>query len=197
MKTQNVEPKSVRQETIKRAMGLVESLFAVVPTSEIEQLTTVLQPQRISDEQIELAKKIAGDDYSDEPSWNLELANLHDLYQRRRELLKNSLTSTEVADLLGLKTRKTIHDRMQAKSILGIKDKGTYRFPIWQFDPEGDDGVLNGLPDVLKALHASDFTKLNWLMSPHPAMDGKTPIETIEQGELGRVLVEARGVNIF
>ena len=186
-----------KKESIKQVTRLLESLMAIADAEDLAKLAIALQPKRVSDEEIELAKEIAGDDYSDEPSWHLELANLHRLYERRRRLLAKSLTSTEVAELLDWKTRKTIHDKLKAKDILGIKDKGIYRFPLWQFDPEGDDGILDGLPQVLKALEVSDFTKLNWLSKPHPAFDNQTPVEMLKQGKIDDVVTEARGVNLF
>ena len=197
MKTKQNTAKVVKKQSAKQVMDLVESLIAIADTDDLEKLAVALQPKKVSDEEVELAKEIAGNDYTDEPSWPLELANLHRLYQRRQRLLEKSLTSTEVADLLDWKTRKTIHDKLKAKDILGIKDKGVYRFPVWQFDPSGDDGILDGLPQVLKALEVSDFTKLNWLLKPHPAFDNQTPVEMLKGGNIHDVLVEARAVNTF
>ncbi|NJK58198.1 MAG: DUF2384 domain-containing protein [Pleurocapsa sp. SU_5_0] len=197
MKTKQLTPNLGRKEATKQVKDLVGSLIAIADTEHLEKLAASLQPKKVSDEEIELAKEITGDDYTDEPSWPLELANLHRLYQRRQRLLEKSLTSTEVAELLDWKTRKTIHDKLKANSILGIKDKGVYRFPAWQFDPEGDDGILDGLPQVLEALEVSDFTKLNWLSKPHPAFDNRTPVEMLKQGNIHDVLVEARAVNTF
>jgi hypothetical protein len=197
MKTQQSTQNLVRKEAAKQVTDLVKSLVAIADTEDLGKLAAALQPKKVSDEEIKLAKEIAGDDYTDEPSWTLELANLHRLYQRRQKLFKKSLTSTEVANLLNWKTRKTIHDKLKANSILGIKDKGVYRFPAWQFDPQGDDGILSGLPQVLKALEVSDLTKLNWLCKPHPAFDHQTPIFMLKQGNIHDVLVEARAVNTF
>jgi hypothetical protein len=197
MKTKQNTANVIRKEAAKQVTDLVESLIAIADTEHLEKLVASLQPKKVSETEIELAKEIAGDDYTDEPSWPLELANLHRLYQRRQRLLEKSLTSTEVADLLDWKTRKTIHDKLKAKDILGIKDKGVYRFPVWQFDPSGDDGILDGLPQVLKALEVSDFTKLNWLLKPHPAFDNQTPVEMLKGGNIHDVLVEARAVNTF
>jgi hypothetical protein len=197
MKTKQNTANVIRKEAAKQVTDLVESLIAIADTEHLEKLVASLQPKKVSETEIELAKEIAGDDYTDEPSWPLELANLHRLYQRRQRLLEKSLTSTEVADLLNWKTRKTIHDKLKAKDILGIKDKGVYRFPVWQFDPSGDDGILDGLPQVLKALEVSDFTKLNWLLKPHPAFDNQTPVEMLKGGNIHDVLVEARAVNTF
>ena len=83
-----------------------------------------------------------------------------------------------------------------ANTLLGIKDGGLYKYPLWQFDPEGDDGVLDGLPEVLAALDVSDFTKLNWFNKPHLAFDKQTPIEMLKQGKVEAVVTEARVVGI-
>jgi hypothetical protein len=196
MKTKQKASNS-KKESFKQVICLLESLMAIVDPEDLSKLVDALQPKRVNDEEIELAKEIAGDDYTDEPSWRLELVNLHRLYERRRRLLAKSLTSTEVADLLNWKTRKTIHDKLKAKDILGIKDKGVWQFPLWQFDPEGEDGILDGLPQVLKVLEVSDFTKLNWLCKLHPAFNHKTPVEMLKGGNIDEVLVEARAVNTF
>lgn len=195
--TQQISFPKSKQTPAKSIFSTLEQLVAIADPKDLEVLAARLQPKRVNETEIELAKEIAGDDYTDEPSWHLELANLHRLYERRRRLLEKSLTSTEVAELLGFQTRKTVHDRLKAGSLLGIKDNGIYKFPVWQFDPEGDDGILDGLPQVLKALEVSDFTKLNWLTKPHLAFNNQTPVEMLKQGRLHEVLVEARGVNLF
>ncbi len=193
--TQQVTFPKTKQTAAKAIFSSLEQLVAIADEEHLAILAAALQPKKVLDEERELAKEIAGADYSEESSWDLELANLHRYYQRRQELLKNSLTSTEVAELLQCKTRKTVHDRLKANSLLGIKDRGVYRFPIWQFDPEGDDGVLDGLPEVLRVLETSDFTKLNWLVKPHLAFAGQTPIEMLKQGRVEDVIVEARAVD--
>lgn len=40
-------------------------------------------------------------------------------------------------------------------------DRGVWRFPSWQFDPEGPDETIDGLPEVLQQiLHISTLAKL-------------------------------------
>jgi hypothetical protein len=67
---------------------------------------------------------------------------------------------------------------------------------LWQLDPEGADGVVEGLPSVLKVLQVSNLAKVSWLRSPNPIFEGATPIEVLHQGEVERVIKEARGVGI-
>ncbi len=197
--TQKIEIPKSKEAAATVILKQLENLFEVAELEDLIRIQQSLSPKVVSPEERELAKKIAGKDYV-EPSprrlLELQLGNLERYYQRRQELLADSITSTKVAELLGCENRSTVRDRRLAKSILGIKDKGVYKYPLWQFDPEGDDGVVDGFPEVLTALDVSDFTKLNWLMKPHLAFEGKTPVEMLKQGEIEAVVVEARAVGM-
>lgn len=143
-----------------------------------------------------LAKVLAGRTFSREEAIELEMESLFRYFQHRRNLLKDALTAPEVAKLLGT-SRQTPHDRLKSNTLLGILDNGVVKFPIWQFDPAGADGIIDGLADVLKALKISDFAKLNWLLRPHPVLDGLTPVEALKKGWKERVLQETVGVGVM
>ncbi len=124
----------------------------------------------------------------------LELETVQRYVERRRQLLSNCFTTTQVAQLLGT-SRQTPHDRVKNKSLLAVRDNGQWRFPSWQFDAEGADGVIDGLPEVLKNLSInSDFAKLNWFMNPNPVLDGLTPVEALKKGLKIRVITEVMGM---
>ncbi len=56
------------------------------------------------------------------------------------------------------------------------------RFPSWQFDPAGPDGVLPGLPEVIRALDAMPtLSKIGWLTSPK-ALLPDPPVEMLRRG---------------
>jgi hypothetical protein len=188
-------PKS-KQEPAIAILKRLETLFAIASNEDLTMLQRSLEPKLVTPEERALAKKIAGKDYSEGNLLELQLANLERYYQRRRELLADSITSSKVAELLGCENRSTVRDRRIAKRILGLRENGVYRYPLWQFDPEGDDGVIDGFPEVLAALNVSDFTKLNWLCKPHLAFEGKTPIEMLKQGEIEAVTLEAQAVGV-
>ena len=119
--------------------------------------------------------------------------------QRRQDLLKDSLTSTQVADLMGWQHHKTASDRLKANTLIGVKDRGVYKFPLWQFDPEGEDGIVDGLPELLSRLNVSNFRKINWLTGPMAAFDNLTPIEVLKKGDrndIADLLIEADGVGV-
>jgi hypothetical protein len=61
-------------------------------------------------------------------------------------------------------------------------DRGMLRFPAWQFDPAAPDGVLPGLPDVIKALGAMPpLSKIGWMMSPKALLPA-SPVEILRRG---------------
>jgi hypothetical protein len=111
---------------------------------------------------------------------------------RRKSLLADALRTSQVAGLLGT-SRQTPLDRLKSGTLLGLRDHGDWRFPAWQFDPGGPDGVLAGLQEVLAALPGTAFAKASWLTTPHPAL-GQSPVEALRAGHLQRVLAEARAV---
>lgn len=118
--------------------------------------------------------------------------SLLDRFEARRRLLSDSLTAPQVARLLG-SARQTPLTRLEADSLLAVYDRGVWRFPAWQFDPEGPAGVVAGLPEVLRALADVDnFARLVWLTKPNPYLDKRAPIDALRSGEVERVVNEAR-----
>jgi len=197
--TQKIEIPKSKEEAAMLILKQLENLFEVAEPEDLIRIQQSLLPKVVSPEERELARKIAGKDYVEpNPSrlLELQLGNLQRYYQRRRELLAGSITSSKVAELLGCENRSTVRDRRLTNRILGLKDNGVYKYPLWQFDPEGDDGVVDGLPEILAALDVSDFAKLNWFMKPHLAFEGKTPVEMLKRGEIEAVVIEARAVGV-
>ncbi|NJK57486.1 MAG: DUF2384 domain-containing protein [Pleurocapsa sp. SU_5_0] len=194
-----IEVPQDRDEVAKTLLHHVAASIAESSPEHLKQIAESLKPKVIDPAKKALAKKIAGDDYSEGNLAVLELANLERYYQRRRELLARSITTPEVAKLIGCQAITTVHDRRKAGTLLGLKDNGVYKFPLWQFDPEGDDGVIDRLPELIKTLQISDFAKLNWLSKPLRAFEGRTPVEVLKNGserDVEDLLVEARGVGV-
>lgn len=191
-------PKS-KAEVAKPILQAIETLLNYAPIKDLEQLKQDIQPQVITEEDKALAKKIAGKDYSEGNLLQLKLANLERYYQRRRQLLADSITTPQVAKLIGCQAITTVHDRRKAGTLIGLKDNGAYKFPLWQFDPEGNDGVIDGLPEILKTLEISNFAKLNWLTKSLRAFNDRTPIQILKSNnteDIEDLIVEARAVGI-
>jgi hypothetical protein len=120
-----------------------------------------------------------------------ELASLVDLFVARRHLLEDTFTAPQVAHVLGI-SRQAAAGRAESGSLLAVLDRGAYRFPRWQFDPRGPDGVVAGLPEILEALEPQPaFSKLVFLTQPNKTLDGNEPVELLRRGERARVLAVA------
>jgi len=124
----------------------------------------------------------------------LEFEALQARFASRRDLLQHCIGTNDVVRLLGLRNRQTPLDRLKARTLLAIREQGQWRFPLWQFDADGPDGVIAGLPEVLAALPVADLSKARWLQRPQPLLDGQTPLQALRAGQLVRVLTEARAV---
>ena len=132
--------------------------------------------------------RLLGRSFSSKERVELELDALARAFEYRNNLLKDATGTSEVLRLLGYTGRQSVHDRVQSQTLLAVKDKGALRFPLWQFDPQGPDGVVDGLPDVLRSLSVSDFAKLSWLVRPNPFLGGVKPIEALKEGRKAEVL---------
>ena len=124
-------------------------------------------------------------------------ANLMRAFAERRMLLTEAMGVAEVAELLGV-GRQTPHDRVKAETLLAVKENGKLMFPDWQFDPEGADGVLAGLPEVLRAMRGpiSALGRVRWFVTPKPLMDGRTPLEALRAGDVDDVIREAQSIGV-
>lgn len=181
---------------VERIENILGELHALELETMNKAIDTVLDKSDISDVDASLAKKLTGQQYSQQEAVKLEMISLLRYFERRRQLLQNSITPIEVAKLLDA-THQTIQERFNNKSLLAVKDNGVWKFPLWQFDPSASDGVLVGLPEVLKALEGSEFTKLNWLTSPNPYLNNLTPVEVLKQGEKEKVIQEAKALGAW
>ncbi len=111
----------------------------------------------------------------------------------RDALLHGTVGTTEAAARLHL-TRQGVAERIKRGDLLAIRAGKRYRLPPWQFDVGTEDGVVVGLPQVLRALAASPLAKASWLTRPSPYLDGETPLAALAHGDVATVVAEARAV---
>jgi hypothetical protein len=160
----------------------------------IDGVTRALAPA--ADEPPAVIAALAGDRrFAPEERAEAELDVLMRSFARRRDLLAGSLTTGQVARLLNT-SRQTPHDRVASGTLLAVMERGALRFPAWQFDPDGDDGVVAGLPRVIRALNVSPLAKISWLTRPNVHLDGATPLSCLKAGQIERVVALARAVGV-
>ena len=210
--------KERRAAIVARAEGVVRALGRRVTPDDLrlglEALERALEPQRAGDNTRSETngasnneaetKRALVDQLTDGRTYNararaeLEFANLQRGFEARRTLLEGALTAAQVSALLGSKTRQTAHDRREAGTLLAVQDNGVWKFPLWQFDPNGPDGVVAGLPETLRALNesglASPLHQASFLMQPSPYLSGRTALAALRDGDADDVMALARGV---
>jgi len=175
-----------QEEGVRRTVAAFQHLLEEAAPEELvalaERVERALGPVAVDEAKAELVRRMTGGaEYSPSERAALEAEAMARLFARRREVLAGALSAPEVAKMLGT-SRQTPHDRARANTLLGVPDRGALRFPLWQFDPEGDDGVVGGLPGVLRALRLSPFGKAYWLSRPNPYLGGWAPIEALRAG---------------
>jgi CheY-like chemotaxis protein len=185
---------------LQKVFELVPRTFTV-PTSFIEELTRHVNENSTLEDVSKLL--VAGvavqrrsqlvSQRSPEQLAELDRKALELAFAQRKDLLEGSLTTQAVAKLLGT-SRQTPHDRVKAKTLLAIEESGTLRFPHWQFDASGPNGVVPGFSEVLKELDGGPVAQARWFQHPNRVLEGRTPLQAIKDGDLARVLVEARAV---
>ena len=115
--------------------------------------------------------------------------------QAWRQLLQQTgglLDSAAVAELLAL-SPAAIHKRYKAHQLLGIREeKRRIMYPALQF---ADDRVVPDLSSVLKILardHVDERAQFRFLAGANSRLDGRTPIQALNDGDLSQVLAAAR-----
>lgn len=116
-------------------------------------------------------------------------------FEDRRQMLADALTVHEVAHLLGT-TRQTPHDRHAAGALIAVKENGRLLFPLWQFDPEAHDGVIVGLPAVLRELDGqlSPLGSIRWFLAPKAQLGDRSPLDALRAGDVQAAIDEAKSV---
>lgn len=194
---------AARRQMVEQVMQEVRVRLERAPAAELEQVLarwkqtnseqTRAASDCISEEDTLVLALSEGQTYAPDAALRLEIEALQRAFVCREALLRGSLTAPQVARLLGT-TRQTPHDRAQSLTLLAVEDRGSLRFPYWQFDANGPNGIIIGLPAVLKALDISPLGKVSWLTCPNPYLDGHTPLEALKAGYVERVVDQARAV---
>lgn len=186
------------EPTIGQTLASLQNRLNALPVAEmvavVEGVTRALAPESTQMSTV-VAALVGEQRFSSEERMEAAVDVLRRSFERRRELLDGTLSTSQVAALLGT-SRQTPHDRVESGSLLAAMDRGALRFPPWQFDPDGEDGVVPGLPAVIRALDVSPMAKISWLTRANPMLDGATPLTRLKAGDMEDVLPLALGVGL-
>ena len=192
------EYKVSEQSALDRIASALEVCLETLPPQELEQfadhLETTVHKSKHSQPETLIGSLINNIDEDEEKK--LEFAALHDYFEWRQDLLKDVLTAPQVAKLLNT-SRQTPHDRLKKNTLIAVQDNSVWKFPVWQFDASGADGVIPGLPEVLKVLNVPALSQISWLTKPNAAFDGSSPVDALKNGRKDKVVCEARSVGAY
>ncbi len=108
------------------------------------------------------------------------------LAARQQRLGAADMISTDEAAQLVQTTRVTINAWIAKGRAIGLtQTKRGFRMPRWQFEPS----VWAALPKLSAALGTAEgWALLSFLESPHGGLNGITPRQAIEQGQMDTVI---------
>ena len=101
------------------------------------------------------------------------------------------LSSDELADRMGFKTRQSVHNHLGKGRIVGWQSaRRGYVFPAGQLDERGrpPDGL-----DRIVPCFADGYAAWVWLTTPRSSLDGVTPLALLKRGENRRAVAAAEG----
>lgn len=112
-------------------------------------------------------------------------------HSNRSGVLRESIGVAQAARLTG-RSRQAIEKQRRAGRLLALRVGRQWRYPAWQFDPDGTGSVLAGLPEVIEALAMSPVAAAVWLTTPRSELEGDPPIRRLLSGGSEPVLRLAR-----
>ncbi|UVK57542.1 XRE family transcriptional regulator (plasmid) [Mesorhizobium sp. AR02] len=105
---------------------------------------------------------------------------------------EDMLSAEAFAKLLGM-SRVTVNAKRQSGQVLGIDGaKRGFRFPVWQLDKDGRP--FGTLPALHETLGNSAWAVYRFLVLRHGALDGRTGLRALQQGDDASVLAAAEGM---
>ncbi|UTI63321.1 hypothetical protein NBH00_18425 [Paraconexibacter antarcticus] len=186
-----------KQEAVSQIMESEQRVIGQLPRAQVDVLWDKVLGARdgIDDATARTISPVTGEA---QPTAEETVAALKDNmlkeFALRRRVIEACLSAADVAAMFGA-SRQTPHDRFRAGTLLAIKDRGQLRFPLWQFDPQAADGVVEGLDRVLAALPITQpLGRVLWFMTPKPQLQGRAPIQVLQDGDVDRVVAEAQAV---
>ena len=130
-------------------------------------------------------------EYTADTLTNLRNTSVTHEFETRRKLLQQAAPVENVCEMLGLRSRQTVHNWIEKGKVLALEDGNRKLLPIWQFDASTHDRLVPGFKKVLDTLQRSPFSAALWFVNRNPHLGNHAPIDLLRNGETDRVLKEA------
>ncbi len=112
-------------------------------------------------------------------------------FETRRKLLLGAEPVEKIRDLLGVRSRQTIHNWIESGKVLALDDGNRKLLPVWQFDASRRDRLVPGFKEALEILNLQPFSAALWFTNRNPRLGNRAPIDVLRSGDTERVLEEA------
>lgn len=108
------------------------------------------------------------------------------LAARSARLQAGDMVTTDQAAALASTTRATMNAWIARGRAIGLtQSRRGFKLPKWQFEP----AIWDTIPALAKALDTNEgWALLSFLETPLGGLQGRTPREAIEQGDVARVI---------
>lgn len=116
--------------------------------------------------------------------------NRRRLWHARQQLYTDALDYQQVAEVLGVSDRQ-VSNLVAAGKLLTVDGPHGKRLPAWQFDLDTSGVRLRGIDRVAAVFPGRVLGLSAWMVSAHPALDGRTPAAALADGDLDLVVAAA------
>lgn len=123
----------------------------------------------------------------------IEARNQVRLASARRGLYDAALTRKQVMARLGVGSNQ-VSNLLRRRKLVALDGPDGQRFPVWQFDNDAVSIRLGGIEQVVAALPLGVVGLSQWMTTANPALDGRTPAETLVTGDVEYVVAAAEAV---
>lgn len=171
----------------RRAMRAVTKSFAGFDQEQLARIAAEETDVEVLMELVSSGAILEALEYQDP----LAGARLRGVEQQRRLLREagGARSASEAAGIIGISRQAVDARRKKGKLLaLSVGSRG-WRYPMVQFDPESDDGVVRDLGRILAALEDDGgWMSLAFLLSPEERLGDQKPIDVLKAGGVARVL---------
>jgi ribosomal protein S19 len=116
-----------------------------------------------------------------------EAANLRKAFLARRAVIAKSISRSEAARLLGL-SEQALTKQLELDRLIGLKDRGRWAIPSWQFDADTRDGYLPGVERLAAVFPGGPVALTQWANRPNADFDGASPRDLLALNRVDEVV---------
>ena len=95
----------------------------------------------------------------------------------RDQLLEGGVGARQLADQLSISVQ-AVDQARKAEKLIALREGGSWRYPLWQFDFSAPDPFPNKLPDLAEAAGGLRLAVIRWLVEPDEVL-GERPLDTL------------------